>query len=39
MVLLVAGGLLIRSFALLTSVSPGFDPKNVVKAEVSLPQF
>ena len=39
MVLLVAGGLLIRSFALLTSVNPGFDPKNVVKAEVSLPQF
>ncbi len=39
MVLLVAGGLLIRSFALLTSVSPGFDPKNVVKANISLPQF
>ncbi|MGH9865551.1 MAG: FtsX-like permease family protein, partial [Candidatus Acidiferrales bacterium] len=39
MVLLVAGGLLIRSFALLTSVNPGFDPKNVIEAEVSLPQF
>ncbi|MFZ0640123.1 MAG: ABC transporter permease [Candidatus Acidiferrales bacterium] len=38
-VLLVAGGLLIRSFALLTSVSPGFDPKNVIEAEISLPQF
>ena len=38
-VLLVAGGLLIRSFALVTSVNPGFDPKNVTRAEVSLPQF
>jgi putative ABC transport system permease protein len=39
MVLLVAGGLLIRSFALVTSVNPGFDPNNVIEAEVSLPQF
>jgi putative ABC transport system permease protein len=39
MVLLVAGGLLIRSFALVTSVNPGFDPHNVTEAEVSLPQF
>ncbi len=39
MVLLVAGGLLLRSFALVTSVNPGFDPTNVVEAEVSLPQF
>ena len=39
MVLLVAGGLLLRSFALVTSVSPGFDPTNVTEAEVSLPQF
>jgi putative ABC transport system permease protein len=39
MVLLVAGGLLIRSFALVTSVNSGFDPKNVTEAEVSLPQF
>jgi putative ABC transport system permease protein len=38
-VLLVAGGLVIRSFALVTSVNPGFDPKNVTEAEVSLPQF
>ncbi|MGA9882859.1 MAG: ABC transporter permease [Candidatus Acidiferrales bacterium] len=38
-VLLVTGGLLIRSLALLTSVNPGFDPKNVMEAEVSLPQF
>ena len=39
MVLLVAGGLLMRSFALVTSVYPGFDPQNVITAEVSLPQF
>ena len=39
MVLLVGGGLLIRSFALVTSVHPGFDPNNVTEAEVSLPQF
>ncbi len=38
-VLLVAGGLLIRSFALVTSVNPGFDPQNVTEAEISLPQF
>jgi predicted permease len=39
MVLLVGAGLLMRSFARLTSVSPGFEPKGVVKAMVSLPQF
>ena len=39
MVLLVGGGLLIRSFALVSSVNPGFDPTNVIEAEVSLPQF
>jgi len=39
MVLLIAGALLIRSFALVTSVKPGFDPQNVTRAEVSLPQF
>jgi putative ABC transport system permease protein len=39
MVLLVGGGLLIRSFALVTSVNPGFDPTKVLEAEVSLPQF
>jgi putative ABC transport system permease protein len=39
MMLLVAGGLLIRSFAKVTSVSPGFDPQKVIRAEVSLPQF
>ena len=39
MILLVAGGLLMRSLMRLTSVSPGFVPEHVVKAEVSLPQF
>jgi len=39
MVLLVGGGLLIRSFVLVTAVNPGFDPVNVTEAEVSLPQF
>jgi predicted permease len=39
MVLLVAAGLLLRSFSKLTSVSPGFDAQHIVKAEVSLPQF
>ena len=38
-VLLVAGGLLIRSFSLVTSVRPGFDPNHVTETEVSLPQF
>ncbi len=38
-VLLVAGGLLIRSFALVTTVNPGFDPSHVTEAEISLPQF
>jgi putative ABC transport system permease protein len=39
MVLLVAAGLLLRSFSKLTSVSPGFETHSIVKAEVSLPQF
>ncbi|MFZ0523225.1 MAG: ABC transporter permease [Candidatus Acidiferrales bacterium] len=39
MVLLVAAGLLLRSFTMLTAVNPGFDPAHVVKADVSLPQF
>src|SRR6185437_8203272 len=38
-VLLVAGGLLIHSFALVTSVDPGFEPDQVIEAEVSLPRF
>jgi putative ABC transport system permease protein len=38
-VLLVAAGLLIRSFNSLTSVSPGFNVEHVMRADVSLPQF
>jgi putative ABC transport system permease protein len=38
-VLLVAAGLLIRSFLTLTSVNPGFDANHVLRADVSLPQF
>jgi putative ABC transport system permease protein len=38
-VVLVSGGLLLRSFALVTSVKPGFDPQNVTTAEISLPRF
>src|SRR5262249_33922196 len=36
LVLLVGSGLLIRSFIRLTSVHPGFDPKNVFTAQVEL---
>jgi putative ABC transport system permease protein len=39
MVLLTGAGLLMRSFAQLTSVNPGFEPHHVVKAMVSLPQY
>jgi predicted permease len=39
MVVLVAAGLLGRSFLRLTAVNPGFNPSQVVKAEVDLPQF
>jgi predicted permease len=38
-VLLVTAGLLLRSFARLTSVTPGFDAQHIVKADISLPQF
>lgn len=36
-VLLVGGGLLLRSFAALASVSPGFDARGLVTADVLLP--
>jgi putative ABC transport system permease protein len=39
MVVLVAAGLLVRSFLRLTSVNLGFNPQRLVKAEVDLPQF
>jgi putative ABC transport system permease protein len=39
MVLLLAASLLIRSFARLTSVSPGFDVQQIVNADISLPRF
>jgi putative ABC transport system permease protein len=39
MVILVGAGLLLRSFARLLEVSPGFETEHVVKAEISLPRF
>jgi putative ABC transport system permease protein len=39
MVLLVAAGLLLRSFSRLMSVSPGFNVQHMVKADISLPRF
>ena len=38
-VLLVAAGLLLRSFSNLTAVRPGFDVQHVMKASISLPRF
>jgi putative ABC transport system permease protein len=39
MVLLVAAGLLMRSFAALTAVNPGFVAQHLVTAQISLPQY
>ncbi len=39
MVLLAAAGLLIRSFAKLTAVNPGFEATHVVTGEIDLPRF
>jgi putative ABC transport system permease protein len=38
LVLLVVAGLLLRSFAKLTGVDPGFEPRDVTAALVSLPE-
>jgi predicted permease len=39
MVLLVAAGLLLRSFSKLMAVSPGFDARHIVVADINLPRF
>jgi putative ABC transport system permease protein len=38
LVVLVAAGLLIKSMTRLIAVDPGFDPKNLLTAEISVPQ-
>jgi predicted permease len=38
MILLVAAGLMMRSFAKLTAMNPGFDAEHVVRANIELPR-
>ena len=38
LVVLVAAGLLIKSMTRLIAVDPGFEPKNILTAEISVPQ-
>ena len=39
LVVVVAAGLLLRSFIILTSVNPGFNVEHILKAQISLPRF
>jgi predicted permease len=39
LILLAGAGLLIRTFAGLTAIAPGFSPENVVTARISLPYW
>jgi putative ABC transport system permease protein len=36
LVLLIGAGLMIRSFAMLVNVNPGFDPQNILTGQISL---
>jgi putative ABC transport system permease protein len=39
LILLAGGGLMVRSFVRLLNVDPGFDPHNVLRADLSLPRL